>query len=345
MKKIGIFILAILWILVIINMWQIHNYIHTQKWIHFFENWNFKEASKEFQKVKDVTSLYNDANSLYKQGKFEEAIQKYWLLNTWDNTLLDFYQFYNKGNSLYKQWIQDSTYRVKLRKQAIDSYNLALSFQDDEDTKYNKSVVEKALKKIQEEEEKNSSSNSNSQNSSKNSKDSSNWNRNTDTKSNSKQESQTNNSQKDGNSDNINKQWTGANVNSWDNKNSSSPNGTWKLVNTWSISSSSWTDQTYEKNWTGAVQSWSMNKKATTNKNDEENNQQNSQDSNTPLSQEQLQAIQNYKQQLSDQQKQYWQYYNKKYKEKSDDSFENFFNDPFFDNGSLNWGNTDKKDW
>lgn len=346
MKKIGIFIFVTLWILAIINIWQIHNYIHTQRGIHFFEHWNFEEASQEFQKVKDITSLYNDANSLYKQGKFEESIQKYWLLITWDNDLLDFYQYYNKGNSFYKQWIQDSTYREKLRKQAITSYDFALSLQDDKDTKYNKSVVVKALKKLQEEKQKDSSNNSSSQGGGKNNKDWSGWNNNTSTQWDSKKENQNNNTQNSEDTNKTNKQWTGSNSeDSWYNENIISQNGTWWLANTWSMDSLSGTNQNYEEKWTGAIQSWSMSEQDAINKNNEEKNQQKSQDSNTEISQEQLQAIQNYKQQLSDQQKQYGKYYNKTYKEKSNNTFENFFNDPAFDNGSLNWADSDKKDW
>ena len=346
MKKIGIFIIAILSIVTIMNIWQIRNHIHTQRGIGFFKHWNFKKASKEFQKVKDITSLYNDANSLYKQWKFEEAIQKYWLLNTWNNILLDFYQYYNKGNSLYEQWIQNPTHRAKLRKQAISSYDFALSLQDDEDTKYNKSVIEKALKQLQKTEQKekqNDSSNNNNSQSGNNNKNWSNWNNHTSTQWSWGQESQNNHSQDSKNSHKTNKQWTSINsINSWNNENSLSQNKTWVLTNTWSMESLSWMDQNHKNSWTGATESWSISKQSSTN---QKNNQQNSQNSNTPLSQEQLQAIQNYKKQLSNQQKQYGQYYNKKYKKDNDDPFQDFFNDPFFDNRQLNWDNSDKKDW
>jgi len=324
MEKIKILILTTLWILVIINIWQFRGYIHTQRWMKFFDTWEFKNASQEFQKVKDITSLYNDANSLYKQGKFEEAIQKYWLLSTWDTTSLDIYQYYNKGNSLYKQWIQDPIYREDLRKQAITSYNLALSLQDDEDTKYNKLVVEKALKKLQENKQSNSSNSSNSQNNSENQKNSSTWNSDANKKGDS--------SQKDQNDSSLN------------GENSTSQSGIWGLINTWNMNPGSWTNHTYEENWTGAVQSWSVDEQSTTNEN-EEMNDGNKEGQSNEFSQEQLQAIQDYKQELSDQQKQYGQYYNKTYKDESNDPFERFFNDPFFDNGLLNWDNTNKKDW
>jgi len=346
MKKIGIFMLTTLWILVIINIGQIRDYINTQKGIHFFDTWKFKEASQSFQKVKDITSLYNDANSLYKQGKFEEAIQKYWLITTWDNSTLDFNQYYNKGNSLYKQWIQDSIYREELRKQAISSYDFSLSLHDDEDTKYNKLIVEKALNKFQEDEQKNSSNNSNHQDNSESQKDLSTWNNDKSIQWNWKQGSQNNESQNSENTNNTNEQWTGKNsINSWNNENYTSQNKTWDLINTWNMNSWSWINQTYEEIWTGTAQSWSMSEQSATNGKNKTNNQQNDESTSNELSQEQFQAIQDYKKQLSEQQKQYGQYYNKIYKEKSNDSFERFFNDPFFNNGSLDWGNSDKKDW
>ena len=81
---------------------------------------------------------YNIGNTLYMQGKYEEAIREYNKVLTAENTDLHFRSYYNMGNTLY---------RMEELEKSILSYTQSLRVNpDDLDSKYNLEYVRKKLK-------------------------------------------------------------------------------------------------------------------------------------------------------------------------------------------------------
>jgi Ca-activated chloride channel family protein len=105
---------------------------------------------KEYQKAYDTLDnisnksdkiYYNMANTLYKQGKYKEAIKNY---DKVKQTSLNYKKLHNLGNSYAK---------LKDYDKAIKSYEEALRVKNDKDTKYNLNLIKK--KQQQDKEQKN----------------------------------------------------------------------------------------------------------------------------------------------------------------------------------------------
>lgn len=272
----------------------------------YFIHQLYKDASYKYIQSNSDIGMYNDANSLYKQEKFDESIKKYQLISTWENQLFDRFLFHNQGNALYKQGESDAVNRKSLRELSIQSYQSWLAIKDDKDTRFNLEFVKKQLEKLQQQEQQNQQ-NQQSQSTSSSSP------------------SQQQNTQQ-GSS------WT------WSNSTTTFWSSTKASQNTtknspWTWSSLSQKNQQSSSSASGAISSnktWS----AVTPSGSEK------------LNQEQKQALQNYKNQLSKDQVQYGQYYNKVYQQpNTNDPFQNFFGNAFFDNSLLNNGGDNKKDW
>ncbi|RXJ89707.1 hypothetical protein CRV01_07480 [Arcobacter sp. CECT 8983] len=102
----------------------------------YYENKEFKEASKEFRKVaKTPESHYNLGNALYKQGEYKKALMHYRNVVT-SNQDLEYKKLHNMGNSYVKLNDLQNAKRV---------YEKALKIKDDKDTKENLEAVLKAL--------------------------------------------------------------------------------------------------------------------------------------------------------------------------------------------------------
>ena len=81
---------------------------------------------------------YNIGNTLYKQGKFEEAFQEYTKVLSAQDADLHFRSYYNMGNTLY---------RMNKLEESILSYTKALQINpDDYDSKFNLEFVRNKLK-------------------------------------------------------------------------------------------------------------------------------------------------------------------------------------------------------
>lgn len=106
-----------------------------------YENKEYKKAEKGFAKVE---ASYNEANALYKQKKYKEALKKY-------ETIEDF-----NGDEEYKRLHNMGNSYANLNKidEAIKSYEKALKLKDDEDTKANLEYMKKKKKEQQQKQKK-----------------------------------------------------------------------------------------------------------------------------------------------------------------------------------------------
>lgn len=114
---------------------------------------NYKEAEIDYRKSleanpKSNIAKYNLANSLYKQGNYQEAMDKFKELSTENFSKRELSKvFHNLGNSL----LEDKKYE-----ESIDSYiNSLKNNPKDEETKYNLAYAREMLRKQQEQDKKN----------------------------------------------------------------------------------------------------------------------------------------------------------------------------------------------
>jgi len=109
-----------------------------QKAKKLYENKKYKQASDEYRKISATPqSYYNLGNSLYKEGKYNEAIHTYSKIVTQDKNL-EASKLHNIGNSYVKQ--------NKLQK-AKEFYEKSLKLKNDKQTKENLEAVKKELEK------------------------------------------------------------------------------------------------------------------------------------------------------------------------------------------------------
>ena len=102
-----------------------------------YEKKEYKKAGDGFAKIK---SKYNEANALYKQKKYREALKKYDSIEGFSGED-EYKRLHNMGNSYAN---------LKKTDEAIKSYEKALKIKDDKDTKANLEYVKKMKKKEQE---------------------------------------------------------------------------------------------------------------------------------------------------------------------------------------------------
>lgn len=103
-----------------------------------YENSEFKEASTEYRKISQTPqSLYNLANSLYKEKKYKEAIDTYSKIVT-TNKELESKKLHNIANSYVN---------TNNLKKAKEFYEKSLKLKDDKQTKENLDIVNKELEK------------------------------------------------------------------------------------------------------------------------------------------------------------------------------------------------------
>ena len=95
---------------------------------------NYTKAQSLYQKVENDEAKFNEADTLYRQKKYKEAIEAYEAIT--DPKLLA-KKLHNIGNS-YAQ--------LKKIDEAIDAYEEALKIEDDADTKFNLELLKKKKK-------------------------------------------------------------------------------------------------------------------------------------------------------------------------------------------------------
>lgn len=122
-----------------------------------YEKGDYKTSSKQFEALtKTPEAKYNYANSLYKEKKYDKALENYKNVTT-SNQDLEFKKLHNMGNSYVK--LNDLENAKKM-------YEKALKIKADKQTKENLETVQNILKK--QEKQKNNKDNKNKNNKDKN---------------------------------------------------------------------------------------------------------------------------------------------------------------------------------
>ncbi|RUM84117.1 MAG: hypothetical protein DSZ18_01865 [Candidatus Thioglobus sp.] len=96
-----------------------------------YENKDYQLAAEKFDDINNDAARLNQANSLYKQGLYKQALKKYQSVERED---LAFDRLYNSGNAYAKSG--------KIN-EAIDSYEKALKLQKDKDALFNLELLMK----------------------------------------------------------------------------------------------------------------------------------------------------------------------------------------------------------
>jgi Ca-activated chloride channel family protein len=111
-----------------------------------YKNKKFEDAKKEYSELSQSEQKdYNLANSLYKNKNYKEAIKQYKNIDSVNNDM-NYKKLHNLGNS----YVQ-----TKQLQEAKKAYANALKLKNDTQTKENLDLVNKALKKKDEEKKKN----------------------------------------------------------------------------------------------------------------------------------------------------------------------------------------------
>lgn len=116
------------------------DFTHIKNAKEAYNSKEYKKAQKEFEEVdSSYEQQYNLANSLYKQGKFKEAIKYYKTIKNEDINK-EAKRLHNLGNSYAK---------VNDFNNAIKTYEEALKFKNDKETKENLETIKKHLQNKQ----------------------------------------------------------------------------------------------------------------------------------------------------------------------------------------------------
>lgn len=141
MKRI-IFLLSLL-IIYASNLWSQNSIDLLRKGNTKYKEKKYEEAELNYRKSLEVNpnekrAVYNLGNSLYKQGKYNESMQKYLeLINTVKENNEKAMAYYNLGNSYLKE---------KKYKESIEQYKNALKLNpSDFDSKYNLEYARRML--------------------------------------------------------------------------------------------------------------------------------------------------------------------------------------------------------
>jgi Ca-activated chloride channel family protein len=106
---------------------------------NYLEKKDYKSAYSELNSISNKTNKihYNIANTLYKQGKYEDAIKSYKEVHS---KALDYNKLHNMGNAYAKLNNFD---------EAVKSYEEALRIKKDKDTQFNLELIKKKQKEQQ----------------------------------------------------------------------------------------------------------------------------------------------------------------------------------------------------
>ena len=139
--------------------------------LDFMELKDAKEAyaNEEYEKSQGIYSKYmessaygnyNVGNTLYKQGKFQEARESYEKAN-FDDESLRAKNYSNIGNTYAKEP------RMENLKKAVESYESSLKLEDDKDTRENLEAVKKVIEEQEKQEQENKDDKNKKENSDK----------------------------------------------------------------------------------------------------------------------------------------------------------------------------------
>jgi len=152
-KRESVYVPALLFIMLFsptISKAGVLDFLELDKAKQSYENKDYKTASKIYkdyvQKTDNSQAHYDLANSLYKQKKYDEAVNEY-KNSFFKNKDEKASKYGNLGNAYAQK--QD----IKSLKEAIKSYEKSLSFKEDKDVRENLETVKKLLKQKQKKQE------------------------------------------------------------------------------------------------------------------------------------------------------------------------------------------------
>ena len=116
-----------------------------------YESGDFEKSAKLYSKYAEISkkgeSYFNEGNSLYKQGKFDEAIKTYQKA-TFDDDILRANNLANLGNAHAKKGKAESLQK------AVEAYEKSLKLKEDKEVRENLEAVKKEIAKQKKEQEK-----------------------------------------------------------------------------------------------------------------------------------------------------------------------------------------------
>ena len=143
-------ILAVLGFLTQDSNANILDFIELDKARSAYENADYNTSQKIYSEYakssKNPQSYFNAGNALYKQEKYDEAIESY-EKSYFDNNVSEANKYGNIGNSYVKQSTKESL------EKAVDFYEKSLEFHEDKEIRENLEAVKKALEEQKKEEE------------------------------------------------------------------------------------------------------------------------------------------------------------------------------------------------
>jgi len=161
MKKVIIIFEIIIW-LIIINIFDIYAYYNNFLWKKFYTEKKYENAISNFWKNNSKVSEYNIANSLYKQKKYRDALQKYKSIlqknqqGGFSPLHSNFKILHNIWNTIYKIWEDETDSKLKINyfTKSVENYSKALEIKFDEETKANLEFVQNKIKQEKEKQKK-----------------------------------------------------------------------------------------------------------------------------------------------------------------------------------------------
>jgi len=116
-----------------------------------YENGDYEKSAKLYSKYaqssKKGESYFNEGNSLYKQGKFDKAIESYQKA-TFNDDISKANKFANIGNSFVKQG------KLEGLQKAVEFYEKSLKLNEDKEVRENLEAVKKEIEKQKKEKQK-----------------------------------------------------------------------------------------------------------------------------------------------------------------------------------------------
>lgn len=112
--------------------------LHQRKAKEFIQKGDFEKARIEFSKIDNLKARYNEANMLYKESKFENAINLYNEILA-QNPKFSYEILHNLGNAYAKN---------RDFEKAKDSFERALSIKEDKDTRANLEIINAFIKEL-----------------------------------------------------------------------------------------------------------------------------------------------------------------------------------------------------
>lgn len=164
MKKFSLFlIISVILGYLIINMSFLISFKENIIWIINYKNYKYDVSYNNFlgalmpqKDDKYRTEIkYNIANNLYKQKKYNDAIEKYREIKT-DDEELNYKINHNTWNSYYRLWEtkDNRDEKIWLYQWALKKYQDALQIKENAETKANYEFVKKELEKLLQEKKK-----------------------------------------------------------------------------------------------------------------------------------------------------------------------------------------------